>query len=163
MSDGRLVAARSVDTRCVRIALVMLSLLLVMAPACAVRAVPALPGRAQTAHAGASAVSEASEAKVEYLRAVRVWGARLTTALVVVGLVALVLSLVGPGARLGLYPSEAVAVLGLSAVVPMVQYVLAAWGVMAANTAILVAAAGCVASVGVLVWSRLKRRWRSAS
>ena len=87
------------------------------------------------------------QAKEDFGASVRTWGRVLTGILVVVGVAALVLSFLPAGHALGLSTSEAVLVLALSGGTPVLQYLLQAWGVLAADLAAWMLLAGVVVSM----------------
>jgi len=102
-------------------------------------------------------LSPRERAREEFSQTVRTWGRVLTLLLVLVGVAALLLSFLPAGHLLGLSTPEALAVLGISATVPIAQYMLQAWGVIAADLAAVLTLAGLVAAAGVMGWGWIRR------
>lgn len=123
------------------------------------------PGAEQPAEGEATpapkAPSPREQAKADYVATVRTWGRWLTGVLLLAGVACLILSFLPAANMLGLEKSEAVLVLGLSAVTPVVQYALAAWGTLAADLiawATIAAGVAAVAVAAVVIGRAIRRK-----
>lgn len=84
-------------------------------------------------------------ARQKFERNIDGWASWLMGVLILVGVAALIVSFTTLGATLGISTAEAGIVLGLSSLVPVLGYILSAWGVLAAD----------VLTIGLLVLTLL--------
>jgi len=106
-------------------------------------------------------ISPRERAKEEFAATVRTWGHWATWLLLIVGVAALVMSFLPAGNALGISTPEAVLTLGISATVPVAQYLLSAWGVIAAEVGALVSLIALVVATAVAFVGWIRRRRKS--
>lgn len=96
-------------------------------------------------------------------QSVNTWARLAMTLLLLSGVAALFLSFLPVGNRLGIDTHEALLVMGLSALTPIAQYALIAWGVIAADLAALLTLASLAVVTAVYVRAFIVRQRRKAA
>lgn len=106
--------------------------------------------------------SARERAREKFTRTVDTWAAFLTWTLIVVGVAALILSFTTLGATFGISPMEAGSVLGLSALIPLVQYALTTWGILASDVLSVCAIVAALAVGTTFLLPRIRVLWSGA-